>query len=142
MNRLTVLVIAMLLVAGLQTTHAQQAGAQAEKLLASAQHKATIDGDLKGAIEDYKKIVSGAGANRALAAQALVRMAECYQKLGDGEARKIYERVVREFAEQGQAVALARARLTGGATSSTNTRFVWTGSKVDDDGTGSPYRRY
>ena len=26
-------------------------------------------------------------------------MAECYQKLGDAESRKIYERLVREYAE-------------------------------------------
>lgn len=63
--------------------------AHADKLLASAQHKATVDGDLKGAIEEYKKIVAGAGTNRALAAQALVRMAVCYQKVGDAEAKKI-----------------------------------------------------
>jgi Tol biopolymer transport system component len=111
MNRLSVLFIATLCIAGLETTRAQQTAAQAEKLLASAQHKATIDGDLKGAIEDYKKIVAGAGVNRALAAQALVRMAECYQKLGDAEAQKVYERVVREFADQKEFVALAEARI-------------------------------
>ena len=46
----------------------------------------TVKGDVKGAIDQYKKIVAGAGANRALAAQALVRTAERYEKLGDLES--------------------------------------------------------
>lgn len=111
MNRLFVVVVAALLAAAVQMTSAQQNAAQAEKLLASAQRKATIDGDLKGAIEEYKKVVAASGSNRALAAQALVRMAECFQKLGDAEAKKTYERVVRDFADQTELVALARTRL-------------------------------
>jgi Tol biopolymer transport system component len=103
--------IAALLAAGLQTTRAQQNNAQGEKLLASAQHKAIVDGDLRGAIEEYKKIVAGAGSNRTLAAQALVHMAECYQKLGDAESQKVYQRVVREYADQTEPASQARARL-------------------------------
>ena len=40
-----------------------------------------------------------------------MRMAECYQKLGDAESRKIYEQVVKDYADQKEAVTLARARL-------------------------------
>jgi Tol biopolymer transport system component len=108
---LSIFIAAALLVANLQATRAQQNTAQAEKQLASAQRKATLDGDLKGAIDEYRKIVAGAGANRALAAQALVRMAECYQKLGDSEARRIYQQILREYADQKDMVALARTRL-------------------------------
>ncbi|MBI3262309.1 MAG: PD40 domain-containing protein, partial [Acidobacteria bacterium] len=135
MNRLTVMFIAALLAAGLQTIGAQQTNAQGEKQLASAQHKATVDGDLKGAIEEYKKIVAGAGTNRALAAQALVRMAECYQKLGDGEARTIYERVAREFADQKDAAAEARTRLAAlqrgrASGAGPSIRRLWDGSDI------------
>lgn len=111
MNRLTVMFIAALLAAGLQTTGAQQTTTALDKLFASAQHKATVDGDLKGAIEDYKKIVAGAGTNRKLAAQALVNMAECYRTLGDTEWRQIYARVLRDFADHKDLVVIARARL-------------------------------
>lgn len=45
-------------------------------------------------------IVDTFKTDRAVVATALVRMAECYQKLGDAESRKIYERVAREFADQ------------------------------------------
>ena len=31
---------------------------------------------------------------------ALVRMADCYQKLGDAESRRIYEQVIREYPDQ------------------------------------------
>ena len=49
--------------------------------------------------------------NRAVAAQALVRMAECYQKLGDSESRKIYEQIVRDYTDQKDAVTVAKAHL-------------------------------
>jgi Tol biopolymer transport system component len=69
----------------------------------------TVEGDLKGAIEAYKKIAEA--GNRAVAAKALIRMGQCYEKLGDAESRKAYERVVREFADQKEAVEQARALL-------------------------------
>jgi Tol biopolymer transport system component len=135
MNKWFGLLIAALLVAGLQPTAARQISAQGEKLLAGAQHKATVDGDLKGAIEDYRKIVAGAGADRALAAQALLQMADCYQKLGDAESSKIYERVLREYADQAEAASVARAKLgrikSAAGETGIVTRQVWTGPKVD-----------
>ena len=113
--------------------------------LQRATQKEIVSGDLKAAIEEYKKIVARAGTNRPVAAQALVRMAECYQRLGDAEARKIYERVVREFPDRKEEVALARARLGGGAATQNAgvvTRQVWTGPKVDAYGTVSPDGRF
>ena len=65
-----------------------QSPRSADVQMKAAQQKAEVEGDLKGAIEEYKKVVAAAGSNRALAAQALVRMAECYQKLGDAESRR------------------------------------------------------
>jgi Tol biopolymer transport system component len=85
---------------------------KAEVALRAAMETETVKGDLKSAIEQYKKIAQG--GDRALAAKALVRMAECYQKLGDAQAhQKIYQQLVREYADQKEAVAVARARLTG-----------------------------
>ena len=72
--------------------------------------KAEVEGDLKGAIEAYKKVVANAGANRALAAQALVRMAECYQKLGGAQARKVFEQVLRDYADQAEAATISPGR--------------------------------
>lgn len=78
----------------------------AEVALRTALEKETVKGDLKGAIDQYKKLAHG--KDRAVAAKALVRMGQCYEKLGNAEARNAYERVVREFADQTEAAAQAR----------------------------------
>ena len=113
-----------------------------EVALRAAMETETVKGDLKGAIEQYKKIADG--KDRALAAKALVRMAECYQKLGDSESRKVYERLVKDYADQKEAVAIARAKLGGGSTQNpgVSSRQMWTGPKVDAYGTVSPDGRF
>ncbi|MBM3746873.1 MAG: hypothetical protein FJW34_13860 [Acidobacteria bacterium] len=86
--------------------------AQADVTLQKAIRKETVEGDLKGAIELYGQALSQAGArDRATAAQALLRMGECHEKLGSAEARKAYERVLREYADQTAPAASARERL-------------------------------
>ncbi|MBK5292530.1 MAG: PD40 domain-containing protein [Acidobacteriia bacterium] len=118
--------------------------------LQRASQKETVTGDLKAAIEEYRKIAAQAGSNRKVAANALVHMAECYQKLGDAEARKIFERVVRDYADQKDAVAIARARLglagKGGQPAGIVARQVWTAppggdiyGAVSSDGRMIPY---
>ena len=116
------------------------AGQDLEVALQRTIQQETVTGDLKAAIQEYGKIAANAGSNRAVAAKALVHMAECYQKIGDAEARKVYERVVREYGDQKDAVALARTRLGGSASSSGGilTRQVWTGPNVDVYGAASP----
>ena len=87
------------------------------------------DVNLKNAIALYHRVVTEFPGDRSLSVNALIRMAECYQKLGDVEARTIYERIVREFPDRKEEVALARARLGGTAAvaSSKGDRPVWTG---------------
>lgn len=145
MNRLALVLVAVMLAAPPAMT--AQPAAQADKLLAAAQHKATVEGDLKGAIEMYRKIVSSAGANRTLAAQALLAMAECHEKLGQRDAATVYERIVREFADQGESVSLARTRLsamqnTARTPAGQTVRQAWSGAGVDPMGTPSADGRY
>jgi tetratricopeptide (TPR) repeat protein len=99
--------------------------AQADITLEKATRKETLEGDLKGAIELYRKAFSEAKNDRTMAARALVRMAECYQKLGDDESRKIYEQVVREYGDQKEAVTTARARLGPPAVTGPVSRGIW-----------------
>jgi Tol biopolymer transport system component len=143
---LRLLVLTALLLTAVHAAPAPQITAQGEKLLAAAQHQATVDGDLKGAIEEYRKIVAGARDNRALAARALVEMADSYQKLGDAEAGRIYAQIVREYADQAEAVSVARTRLARIQSSSGAagivTRQVWTGPHLDFTGTISTDGRY
>jgi Tol biopolymer transport system component len=111
--------------------------------LQAAIRKETVEGDLNGAIKQYAAIVSKYTSDRGVVAMALVHMADAYRKMGDAESKKIYEQVVKDYSDQKQAVALARAGLGGGANPRrlTNT-VVWSGHKVDDEGTISPDGRY
>ena len=84
---------------------------EAERQLKAAMNAELMNGDLKTAIKQYGEIVAKYQNDRAVAAAALVRMAGAYQKMGDVEASRIYERVVREFADQKEAATEARARL-------------------------------
>jgi Tol biopolymer transport system component len=116
----------------------------ARVMMEAARKKEVVDGDLHGAIKQYSAIVAKFKNDRAVAAMALVRMAECYQKMGDAEARKIYEQVVKDYADQPDAVAEARTHMGAAAAKAgrqMNT-LVWTGGKVDAEGGISPDGRY
>lgn len=94
---------------------AQQArDTRAEVALQAAIKIETIDGDLRAAIEAYKKVAATYESDRVVAAKALVRVGQCYERLGEAqakEARAAYGRVVRDFADQTEMAAHARARL-------------------------------
>lgn len=129
-----------------------QSGVQADKQFQAALHKENVDGDLKAAIEEYRKISTRPGVGRELAATSLVRMAECYRKLGDAQAREIYAQVVREFADQPiageartQLAAMGVGRVVDGAKTvarATGDRVVWAGLGVFSDGRVSPDGRF
>ncbi|MCX6559385.1 MAG: hypothetical protein NTZ26_02615 [Candidatus Aminicenantes bacterium] len=112
---------------------------QAEVALQAAIKAETVDGDLRGAIELYRKL-AGDG-DRAVAAKALVRMGQCYEKLGDAQARQAYDRVVRDFADQKETVDAAKARLAAlnrpAEVPPLAVRRVWAGSDVNTDGAPS-----
>ena len=112
---------------------AGDAGQDAERQLKAAMNTELVDGNLKLAIEQYKKVADS--GNRALAAQALLRMADCYQKLGDREAQTIYGRLVRDYGDQKAAAEMARAKLgntDARATTGPVTRQLWTGASAVD----------
>jgi Tol biopolymer transport system component len=124
--------LALVAVAGV-TPHAQT---NPELALKAAMDKEVVDGDLKTAIELYRKVA--ASGDRAVAARALVRMGQCYEKLGEAQmkdARATYERIVREFGDQAEPAKVARARLSAltagrdGAPARTEVamRRVWVG---------------
>ena len=108
---LTIAMAAVLLLSTRSAVTAQVQDKAAAAGLKAAMDKETLEGDPKSAIEQYKKIAES--KDRAIAAQALVRMAESYRKLGDTESRRIYERIVKDFGDQTEAATLARARLDG-----------------------------
>lgn len=94
--------------------------AAAGKELEAAIHREVVQGDLKGAAEQYRRIAVQYARQPQVAARALYQLGQCQEKLGQAEARKSYERVVKEYGGAGQYAAAARARLAalaGGATS-------------------------
>ncbi|MCX6616027.1 MAG: tetratricopeptide repeat protein, partial [Acidobacteria bacterium] len=115
MNKHGVRILMLVAAAALWLAFVPAATAQsqdrAEVALKAAIDKEVVDGDLKGAIEQYKKIVAQPGAGRATVATALLRMGQCHEKLGNAEARTAYQRLVRDFADQAEIVAQARMRL-------------------------------
>src|SRR5262245_66632225 len=85
-----------ILACGFTLLAAPQKSDEAERWLQTAIQAETVDGDLKSAIEQYKKIIGKSGASREVVAKALVRLGMCYERQGNSEARKQYERAVRE----------------------------------------------
>src|SRR5688572_24485920 len=68
-------------------------------------------GDSKAAIAEYRRIADRAGSNKAVGAQALLKLAEAHHKAGDAEANKVYEQIVARFGDQVEIAAIARGRL-------------------------------
>ena len=130
MKPIIIAILAVILAAGAQTKD------EAERMFKAAKNAELVDGNLKAAIEQYDTIVAKfSKTDRAVTANALVLMAECYTKLGDAEAVKIYERVVSEFADQAESAATARVRLAALRPPAVSrgvlsTRQVWTGPPI------------
>ena len=154
MNRTLAIPLAFLLAAvlALPTVVAQkgdQKADQAEVQLKAAINKEVVEGNLRAAIDLYRRIAQT--GNRPVAARALVRMGQCYEKLGEAsarEARKAYEQVVREYGDQAALAAEARARLAAlGQPAPTgrqalSVRRVWAGPDADAGASPSADGRY
>jgi len=109
----------------------------------------TVEGDLERTIELYRRIVENFGDNRPLAAFALIQIGQCWEKLGNAEASKAYEQVLRDYADQHEQVATARSRLAAlGGPGNTDmattlvTRRLLTGADYPDLGSLDRDGRY
>ena len=117
--------------AALATGATAQRADQAEVQLQAALHVELSEGDLERAIELYRGIVNTYAGNPNLVARALLRMGQCYEKLGKPEAQDIYRRVLSAHADQAEPVAAARARLAAlevepeSASPALHTELVW-----------------
>jgi len=142
--------LAVTMLAGLLLTSLviAQKDEHGEVMLQAAKQKQLVEGNLEAAIQLYKNILANQSGNHAVAAKALLELGQCYEKLGNTEARKAYERILREYADQNEAAAQARTRLTALSgnvaprSSEMVTRRVWAGPDVDVLGSISPDGRY
>ncbi|MCU0251965.1 MAG: hypothetical protein MUE61_17345, partial [Vicinamibacterales bacterium] len=142
------LVFVLLAAAGSwRLTTSAQGVTEAERQLQKAILLETVDGNLQAAIDQYKKIVAEKGSSRVVAAKALLRLAGCYEKLGQAEAEKTYRQLIADYADQTAEVALARQKLAAltralATESGIVARQVWSGPDVDFSGRPSPDGRH
>jgi Tol biopolymer transport system component len=68
-------------------------------------------GDLNGAIKLFNDIINKYPKEREYAAKSQLYIGLCYEKSGVAEARKAYERVVRDYTDQSDIVSQAKVRL-------------------------------
>lgn len=108
-------------------------GGSPETQLKAAEQKAEIEGDYRAAIDVYKTVA--AGSNRALVAQAMLRMAEAYQKLGQAaDAQQLHERLIRDYPEQRQAIEARRRLQPANVARAPVTRLAWSGPETNVEG--------
>jgi Tol biopolymer transport system component len=108
MKKVSIVIIVGLLVALSAAMAPPQSG---HDLFQKALVKERTEGNLEGAIQLYQRIVREFSNDRPVAAKALLQIGQCYEKLGKDEARKAYERLLRDYADQAEQVKVARSRL-------------------------------
>ena len=125
-------IVVLGLLAAMAGIHAQT-GDRAGVMLQTAIQTEMVDGDLGKAIELYREIVARFGDERPVAAQALLHLGHSYEKLGEPEARDVYELLLRDYPDQAEPVAAVRARLSALEVEQTpppalHTELLWDGS--------------
>jgi Tol biopolymer transport system component len=68
-------------------------------------------GDLQGAIKLFQEIIAKYPQEKEYAARAQLYIGLCFEKLGNSEAIKAYELVLKKYADRPEEVAIARERL-------------------------------
>src|SRR5262245_14393474 len=104
----------------------QRSGAAAA--LEAAKQREILSGELNAAIKQYDAIAKQySKTDPGVAAMALIRMAESYARLNNTtESRRLYERVVKDFGVQQEAVTLAREQLDrAGQPKGQANRVIW-----------------
>ena len=79
------------------TAFSQQSSGQ---LFEKALYTEEVKGELQNAIDLYQQILESDPENRQITAKSLFQMGMCYEKLGNQEAQKAYQRIIQEFADQ------------------------------------------
>jgi len=71
------------------------------------------EGNLTEAIAIYDAMVNDVEVNRTLRAKALLQLGICYEKLGNQKAIRAYQKLITEYADQTNIVALGKENLKG-----------------------------
>jgi tetratricopeptide (TPR) repeat protein len=87
------------------------------ELLEKGIYSEETKGDLDGAMKLYEQIVAEGKGGQAVAAQAQYRLGVCYYKKKDyAKASATFEKLVKDYPDQKELVALAQEYLAGAAT--------------------------
>ena len=83
-----------------------------EAQLEAAIHREIVEGNLTGAVDQYRAIASRAQTPRPVAARAYLQIGLCQEKAGQRkEAYDTYRRLVMDYGDQAEIVALAKTKL-------------------------------
>jgi Tol biopolymer transport system component len=104
MTRRNLPIVTTVLIFAVTPLLAQQPS-DAQRLQAAIQLE-VIGGDLRAAVEEYRALADSQISG--VAVSATLRLASAYDRLGHPESRAIYERILREFPNETDAVDLAR----------------------------------
>jgi hypothetical protein len=111
-----------------------------EQKLQKAIHLMETKGDVNAALPLLEE--AARSSDRAVAARALLSLAQAQEGQGKERARATYERIAKDYADQRDVVAQARVRLKAmnapRASIGLTARQVWTGSEVDNEGVPTP----
>ena len=106
-----------------------QSARELEAELRAAQYRERIQGDVAGALATYRRLITS--SDRGVAANALLALAEAYERTGHADARPTFERVSREFADLPAAV-IARRRLEVQRTAGATQRLLIKGPEANE----------
>ena len=145
MKKFLIMIAILTLVAFSFGSLAQQNGYD---LFQKALAKERAEGNLEEAIALYQKVIDKI-KDESLAAKAQLRIGICYEKLGRIEARKAYEKVLKNYANQKDTAEEARRRLSvllkplaKKESGDLLVRRVWSSPEVNTWGALSPNGRY
>ena len=104
----TILLVLAILIGGNTPSYSQSP----EQIYQKGLMKEEGEGALQAAIDLYDQIADNSSTDKSLQAKALLHIGMCYEKLGNQEAVKAYQRLVNNFPGQKSEVAIARERLS------------------------------
>ncbi len=107
----TVGVLFMLILVGGTTSSKVMDQNTAEMLYEEAMLKKDGVGNLPAAIKLFQQILAEFSQNRKISGQAQLQIGLCYEKLGESEALKAYEKVISEYTDQSQVLKTAKERV-------------------------------
>jgi hypothetical protein len=106
--------LVLLVLAGVVATANAAAGPSLSELLEKGIYSEETKGDLEGAMQLYQQVMAEAKSGETVAAQAQYRLGVCYYKKKNfDQANATFEKLVKDYPDQKDLVALANQYLAG-----------------------------